>query len=166
MGAVEFTLGSEDLVDGVMVRVEKATGSVIGNGAFNLDFLIYSLMGIDLSRVSKATLETLRLPLRLLAPFLILVGLSYLTRKEDEEVLDRYYAKMNTPVDPNPELDKRKLESAYANPKSTTLRKIFPNTDLEFTRPTTMDLVGFFISCVVCVLVIGFLTLLASLGAT
>jgi SSS family solute:Na+ symporter len=166
MGAVEFTLGSEDLVDGVMVRVEKATGSVIGNGAFNLDFLIYSLVGIDLSRVSKATLETLRLPLRLLAPFLILIGLSYLTRQEDEEVLDRYYAKMNTPVDPNPELDKRKLESAYANPKSTTLRKIFPNTDLEFTRPTTMDLVGFFISCVVCVLVIGFLTLLASLGAT
>lgn len=163
-GAIAFEIASETEIDGAKVTVEQAQGGVRGIGAFNLDFLIYSLMGFELSSVSKATLETLRLPSRLLAPFLILIGFSYVTRRQDEGVLNRYYAKMNTPVDPDPQLDDRKLEAAYSDPMSTNVRKIFPDTDLEFTQPTRMDLIGFIVSCMVCVLVIGFLTWLASLG--
>lgn len=162
--SVVFQVASESEIDGAKVTIEKATGKIKGNGALNLDFLVYSLVGIDLSSVSKATLETLRLPSRLLTPFLVLIGFSYITRRQDKEILDRYYAKMNTPVDPDPIVDDRKLQDAYANPESTATRKVFPDTDLEFTRPTRMDLVGFLVSCVVCVLVIAFLTWLASLG--
>lgn len=151
--------------DGMLVRTERAVGRRRGSGSLNLDFLLYSLAGIDLSVVSKATLETLRLPARLLTPFLVLIALSYLTRREDQDVLDRYYAKMNTPVDPDPEADRRKLEAAYASPSSTEARKIFPGSDWEFVRPTTTDWVGFLVSCLVCFLIIGLLTWLASLGA-
>ena len=52
------------------------------------------------------------------------------------------------------------------NPKFASNRKIFPDSDLEFTRPTKMDLFGFIISCFVCVVVIGLLTWLASVGAS
>ena len=121
--------------------------------------------GIDLSVASKATLETLRLPSRLLTPFLVLIVLSHLTRREDQDVLDRYYAKMNTPVDPDPEADQQKLEAAYASPSSTEGRKIFPGSDWEFVRPTMTDWIGFLVSCLVCFLIIGLLTWLASLGA-
>ena len=82
----------------VEVRVERIIGNQIGQGSLNLDFLLYSLVGIDLSERSKATLETLRLPARLLAPFLVLIVLSYLTPRGNDAALSRYFAKMNTPV--------------------------------------------------------------------
>ncbi len=68
----------EERQDGnTQVRIERKVGPQIGQGSFNLDFLLYSAVGIDLSGASKATLETLRLPTRLLTPFLVLILLSY-----------------------------------------------------------------------------------------
>ena len=144
VGSIRFILDSESEVDGVRIMIERAAGDVKGLGAFNLDFLIYSFLGMDLSKTSKATLETLRLPARLLLPFIILILFSYLTRRQDEKVLDLYYAKMNTPVDADPSIDRLKLEEAYVNPKFASNRKIFPDSDLEFTRPTKMDLFWFY----------------------
>ncbi len=149
----------------VSVRVEKAVGPQVGRGSLNIDFLLYSLMGIDLSGVSKATLETLRLPARLLTPFLVLIVLSYLTPRNDAAALNRYFAKMNTPVDPDPHRDKRLLEEAYADPQKAFARKLFPGSDWEFVKPTTKDVVGFGISCVVCGLIIAMLSFIAGIGA-
>lgn len=160
----QVELVGEEKVDGMTVRTEQIVGPQVGMGSLNLDFVLYSFAGIDLSNASKATLETLRLPARLLIPFLVLLLLSYLTPRGSETVLSRYFAKMNTPVDPDPETDKKKLEMAYADPDSTTTRKLFPDSDWEFVRPTGMDLIGFFASCVVCVLIIGLLMWLATIG--
>ena len=166
LGPPRFELVSENEIDGVQVRVERVIGDVRGKGALNLDFIAYSILGVDLSTVSKATLETLRLPSRLLTPFFVLIAFSYVTRRESQGVLDRYFAKMNTPVDPDPDQDKKNLEAAFANPDSTAGKKIFPNSDWEFTRPSRMDWLGFLGCCLVCFLVIGFLTWLAGLGST
>jgi SSS family solute:Na+ symporter len=165
LAAPPLELVSETDDEGMKVRTERIVGPRRGNGSLNLDFLLYSLAGIDLSVASKATLETLRLPSRLLTPFLVLIVLSYVTRREDRERLDRYFAKMNTPVDPDPEVDRQKLEAAYASPASTESRKIFPGSDWEFVRPTSTDWIGFLVSCLVCFLIIGLLTWLAGIGA-
>jgi SSS family solute:Na+ symporter len=125
---------------------------------------MYTLAGLDLSSASKATLETLRLPARLLTPFLVLMVLSYVTRREDKRVLDRYFAKMKTPVLADPDADRKALQQAYATPISTEMRKLFPGSDWEFVRPTTKDLVGFFASCVACFLIVGLLIWLAGIG--
>ncbi|MCP4891427.1 MAG: sodium:solute symporter family protein [Rubripirellula sp.] len=151
--------------NGVEIRVEKITNQQVGKGSLNLDFLLYSLVGIDLSGASKATLETLRLPARLLTPFLVLIALSYLTPRTNARVLDRYFAKMNTPVDPDPQADKRLLDQAYSDPQQAFTRKLFPNSDWEFVKPTTKDVAGFLISCAVCVVIIALLGYLASIGA-
>lgn len=148
----------------MQVRVERLVGPQIGQGSFNLDFLLYSAIGIDLSGASKATLETLRLPARLLTPFLVLIILSHLTPRGDKQVLDRYFAKMNTPVSADHEIDRQVLERAYASPETTTERKLFPQSDWEFVKPTTKDVVGFVVSCLVCVLIIVLLTWLAGIG--
>lgn len=154
-----------DLPEGyVKVRTERLVGRLRGKGSLNLDFLLYSLAGIDLSSASKAMLETLRLPARLLTPFLVLIFLSFLTRRGDKEVLDRYYAKMKTPVLADPEADKRALLQAQSQPISKQARKLFPGSDWEFVRPTTMDVVGFIISCLVCVAIVGLLIGLAGIG--
>ncbi|MDG2220450.1 MAG: sodium:solute symporter family protein [Rubripirellula sp.] len=151
--------------NGVKIRVEKITSSQVGKGSLNLDFLLYSLVGIDLSGASKATLETLRLPARLLTPFLVLIVLSYLTPRTNKSVLDRYFAKMNTPVDPDPQADKRLLDQAYSDPQQAFTRKLFPDSDWEFVKPTTKDVTGFLISCAVCVAIIALLGYLASIGS-
>lgn len=149
----------------VDVVVERVTGDQKGLGSLNLDFLLYTAVGIDLSGASKATLETLRLPARLLTPFLVLIVLSFITPRGSKDVLDRYYAKMNTPVVADPQEDARVLKEAYADPAGTAGRKIFPGTDLEFVRPTVKDVVGFIACCLVCVVIIGLLIWLAGVGA-
>ncbi len=145
------------------ILTERIVGRQRGNGSLNLDFLLYSLAGFDLSGASKATLETLRLPSRLLTPFLVLMGLSFVTRREEKSVLDRYYAKMKTPVLPDPEADQRALQQAYAHPFPTELRKLFPGSDWEFVKPTRKDVVGFVACCIACFLIIALLIWLASI---
>ncbi len=164
-GESRTELVSEEQQGDMLVKTERIVGRQVGEGSLKIDFLLYALMGIDLSNANKATLETLRLPTRLVLPFAVLFLLSLVTPRGSQACLDRYFAKMNTPVRPDPEADVLALEKAYADPSSTTDRKLFPNSDWEFVRPTTMDVTGFLISCVVCAMVIGLLMWLAAIGS-
>ncbi|MAS96636.1 MAG: hypothetical protein CMO55_25890 [Verrucomicrobiales bacterium] len=145
--------------------VEHQTGELIGSGSFNVDFLIYHWMGIDLNRASKATLETLRLPTRVLLPFLVLILVSLFTKPNSKEALDRYYAKMKTVVKADHLEDVAELERSYADPSQFESRKLFPGSSLEFTRPRPKDILGFLAAVAVCFVVVGFLVWLAGIGA-
>ncbi len=149
----------------VQVRVGRSLGESVGQGRFKLDFLLYTLAGVDLSRCSSATLETLRLPPRVLLPMFVLVVLSFVTPRNSKSALDRYYAKMKTEVHPDPEQDARQLSEAYDNPQMHNARLLFPGTDLEFVRPRPKDVIGFLASCGVCGIVIGLLVWLAQIGS-
>lgn len=144
--------------------VQREVGEYVGQGSFNLDFLLYALAGFDLSRASKATIETLRLPPRVLTPFVVLVLISLVTPRNSQSALDRYYAKMKTEVDADPKADKIKLEAAYQNPAQYESMRLFPGTDLEFLKPRAKDIAGVVISIVVCGVVIGLLVYLAGIG--
>ncbi|TWU05673.1 sodium:solute symporter family protein [Stieleria varia] len=151
--------------DGKMsILTERRVGELKGQGQFNLDFLIYHYLGVDLANASKATIETLRLPTRVLLPFLVLIVASYLTPRTSQAALDRYYVKMKTEVDPDPETDRRNLEESYRNPKRFEDKRLFPGTDFEALRPRPSDVIGFAISVVVCFLVIALLSWLAGIG--
>ncbi|TWU16082.1 sodium:solute symporter family protein [Allorhodopirellula heiligendammensis] len=161
---VQLETVSESTRGEIHRRVQRQVGTQTGSGSLNLDFVLYSGLGFDLSGVSAATLETLRLPARVLLPFLVLGGLSLLTRKDEQRMLDRYFAKMNTPVLADPAADGARLEQAYENPPTT--RKIFPESDWEFTWPTARDVIGFSLACAACAVIIGLLSWLAGLGGT
>ncbi|MEO1525126.1 MAG: hypothetical protein AAFX06_06800, partial [Planctomycetota bacterium] len=146
-GGVESLDGGEvlELVEERMegetrVLVQKRVDAVRGIGWFNVDYVIYHWLGFDLAAYSKATLETLRLPLRVAFPFLLLISVSYLTPRNSKTALDRYYAKMNTEVDPDPRRDQEKLASAYEDPTQFADRKLFGRGDLEFTKPRPKEL--------------------------
>ncbi|NNE93985.1 MAG: sodium:solute symporter family protein [Verrucomicrobiales bacterium] len=153
--------------DGMDILVQRQTGEMVGKGALKIDFLIYHWMGIDLSTASKATLETLRLPPRVLLPFLILIVASFFTKRNSKEALDRYYAKMRTEVDPDPEKDTEKLAASYASPEDIPggRKKLFPGTDLELLKPRPKDILGFLAACAACVVIIQLLVWLANIGA-
>ena len=152
--------------DGSMVVItQRNEGTFVGQGRFNLDFLVYQLLGMDLRQADKGMLQTLRLPPRLISPFLVMILLSLVTRPGSKDALDRYYVKMKTPVEPDPEADRRELELSYASPDRYDYRKMFPGTSLEIQKPTSADIIGFVVSVGVCILFILLALWVASIGS-
>ena len=133
-----------------------------GKGAFELDFLLYERMDLDLTTQSNGTLEALRLPTRLFLPFVFLILLSFVTPRGDQEKLDRYYVKMKTPVDPDPEKDAEEMRLSYENPHRFDDKRLFKFGGLEFNRPTTTDVVGFVASFAICVGVVWLIVAVAN----
>lgn len=136
-----------------------------GLGNFRLDFLIYKLLGVPLGRLSSATLGTLELFPKIILPFLVMIGLSLVTRRNSQHALDRYYAKMKTPVDPDREQDQRNLVSAYAEPQALEHKKLLPGSDFEFQRPSAVDVLGFILCLAACFAIIGAAAFAARLGS-
>lgn len=151
--------------DKVTVTTTRNVGQFRGKGWFRLDFLLYHWAGVDLSNMSRASIQTLRLPPRVLLPFIVMILLSLITPKNSKKTLDRYYAKMKTPVDGDPEVDKTNLAAVYADPDSAVRKRLFPFFGLEIQRPTWADIIGFVVSFVICFAFLGFAWWLANLGA-
>jgi SSS family solute:Na+ symporter len=166
--------GPEHLTE--ISRTEKA-GTVIirqqyrpecrlrGRGRFNLDFLIYEWMGMDLKKRSNAALETLRLPTRLVLPFVVMVLLSLITPKVDGTALDKFYVKMKTPVNPDPARDQAEIEASYRDPSRFDERRLFPFGGLEVQKPKLIDVAGFVVAVAICFAIIGLTVWLARLGS-
>lgn len=126
-----------------------------GAGNFQLDYFLYQAVGIDLTKLKDALLDTLSLPAKIVMPFLVMILFSFITPANSKEGLDRYYAKMKTPVDPNPKTDQQNLEEAYANVEALEQKKMFPGTSLEMQKPTRADVIGFIVCFLVCFAIIG-----------
>ncbi len=136
-----------------------------GNGNFRLEFLLYQVAGVDLSKVTNATMATLELPPKIITPFLVMIFFSLLTKPNSKEALDRYYSKMKTPALKDREADLVLLEKNLNDLEAMEAKKLFPGTSLEFQKPTRMDLIGFITCFIICFAVIGFAILLAGIGA-
>ena len=165
VGDAELELVEERVEGNVKTVIERRIGEFEGVGAINLDFLLYYWMGFDLSNASKATIQSLRLPPRLVLPFVILILVSLVTRSNSQEALDRYYVKMKTQVNPDRQADRENLEESYRNPKRFESRRLLPGTNFEMLKPTRMDVLGFLGAVGVCFLVIALLAWLAGIGA-
>lgn len=136
--------------------------SLRGKGTFELDFLLYERLGVDLEAASAGTLEALRLPTRLVLPFVFLILLSFVTPRGDKALLDRYYVKMKTPVDPDPEKDAEEMRLSYENPSRFDDKRLFKFGGLEFNRPNFVDVAGFVVSFALCVGVVALLVWIAN----
>lgn len=164
-GHTEFTELSRTETNSKTVVTKTYAGPMLGQGTFRFDMLIYTkLLGLDLTKVSNAALTTLEFPFKIIAPFLIMIVASLLTKPNGKEALDRLYVRMKTPVDPNPARDAAELEKSYAMPDRFKHRKLFKHPDIEIQRPTSTDFWGFLACFAVCFLVIGLIALVAGLG--
>ncbi len=135
-----------------------------GDGNLKLNLIFYQPFNLDLAGKSPSTLNALELVPKIVMPFLVMIIASLLTRRNSTECLDHYYAKMKTPVDPDPEQDRLKLESAYADPSTCERVKLFPNSSLEFQKPNSEDIIGFVLSVLVCFAIIGVAVWAAGIG--
>ena len=165
-GDPQFKELSRTEEEGKTVVVKTYSGPMQGGGTFRFDMVIYTkLLGADLTKVRNATLTTLEFPFKIIAPFLVMIIASLLTRPNGKEALDRLYVKMKTPVSLDPDGDAAEMEKSYANPDRFDNRKLFKHPDFEFQRPTKMDFWGFLACFGICFLILSLIVLVAGIGA-
>ncbi len=115
----------------------------VGLGRFHAEIWVLSWFGIDFSGFSKPQLVAVRFLFDALFPFVLLFIISSITRPAPQPVLDRFFAKMHTPVQETPEEEENALADSYANPDKYKHAMLFRNSQWEILKPGKMDYVGF-----------------------
>jgi SSS family solute:Na+ symporter len=116
----------------------------IGIGRFQAEICVLSWCGVDFSGFSKAQLSAVRFGFDALFPFLLLFLLSALTRPIPKADLDRFFAKVHTPVQPTPGDEERALRHAVEHYDEIERKKLKPGSSWEFMKPVRADVLGFF----------------------
>ena len=115
----------------------------VGLGRFHAEIWVLSWFGIDFSHFKKAQLVATRFFFDALFPFVLLFLISFVTKPERKEILDRFFAKLHTPVQPTPEEEQKALEDSFRNPDKFKKDKIWPNSEWEILKPNKWDYIGF-----------------------
>ena len=121
---------------------ERPDGTRYGDGLFKPEMYALYLCGVDFSRMTPPQVEAISLFIRLIFPFAAVFVVGFLTKPMPKEDLDRFYAKMRTPVNEDHDLDAEEVAANMADPSRNIDLKIFPNSDWEFTRQSKYDIVG------------------------
>jgi SSS family solute:Na+ symporter len=115
----------------------------IGIGRFHAELWVVSWFGVDFSGFSKAQLSAVRFGFDALFPFLLLFLLSAVTRPIPKTDLDRFFARVHTPVQPTPEEEERALRHAVEHYEEVEKRKLRPGSNWEIMKPKMIDIIGF-----------------------
>jgi SSS family solute:Na+ symporter len=116
----------------------------VGIGRFQAEIWVLSWAGIDFSGFSKAQLSAVRFGFDALFPFFLLFLLSAFTRPAPKADLDRFFARVHTPVQPTPEEEERALRRAVENYDEVVERhKLRPGSNWEIMKPKLVDILGF-----------------------
>ena len=131
-------------------------GKLEAHGYFFPELLLLHSLGFNLQKNAYALNETIRMLIRLVSPFLILILVSLYTRPNNDEKTEKFFLKMRTRVKGmGPEADAKDVQDAYNNPEKTKSYLLFPNTNWEIYKWNKQDTVGFLISIGIVFLVIG-----------
>ena len=115
----------------------------IGIGRFHAELWVLSWFTVDFSGFSKAQLSAVRFGFDALFPFLLLFLLSAVTRPIPKADLDRFFARVHTPVQPTPEEEERVLRHAVEHYEEVEKRKLRPGSNWEIMKPKLIDVIGF-----------------------
>ncbi|HQU71100.1 MAG: sodium:solute symporter family protein [Calditrichaeota bacterium] len=144
--------------------VKKENDQVVGSGYLYLEMILLDKLGMNLAQNPYALNETIRILIRLIFPFLVLIFVSLLTRPDEIEGLERFWVKMRTRTLGDREADDAQLEKAYANPESTREMLLFPDSNLEIYRWNKVDFYGFALSVGVMLVILGMFFGIVKLG--
>jgi len=135
----------------------------VGLERFNAEIWVLSWLGFDFRDTEKSMLVALRFYFDALLPIVLLFLFSAVTRPVHRARLDRFFAKMHTPVQPTPELEQAALEASYEHPEKYEKDKIFPGSNWEILKPSWLDALGFLGSWVLVGVVILLLWLVVNI---
>jgi len=132
-----------------------------GIGKFRVWVWLYTKLGKDFSRATRSNLDATVFVSDALTPFLVLLIVSLLSIPVSKTALDRFYARIHTPVQKDRAADKREVELSYANPGRFCSSLLFPGTNWEIMKPDLTDILGFLLAVVVALAIVGLVFLTA-----
>jgi len=135
----------------------------VGLGRFNAEIWVLSWFGIDFRPFSKPQLAAARFFFDALFPFVLLFGLSWLTTPVSKATLDRFFARVHTPVQATDDLERAAIEAAYAHPEQYERDKLLPGSQWEIMKPSRHDFIGFFGTCALVGVVVFLLWLMVTI---
>jgi SSS family solute:Na+ symporter len=115
-----------------------------GRGRFHAELWVLHALGVNLRTWTKPQLVAARFYFDALFPFLLLFVISWVTRPAPKDILDRFFARVHTPVQPTSEAEAAALAAAVADPGQFERDKVFPGTHWEVLKPARSDYIGFF----------------------
>jgi SSS family solute:Na+ symporter len=145
------------------IKTDK-DGLKYGSGKFRADLYLLHKLGLDLSKLSVAANKSLSLALKLLFPFSMLIIFGLFGKQNDDDVCDRFYARLLTPVNPDHEADKKEVAATVANPHIMDEKKLLPGSDWNFRKWDWQDWKGIVISAVSIICIGGLMLFMANLG--
>jgi SSS family solute:Na+ symporter len=137
-------------------------GRLIGSGRLNLELVFIDVIGIDLSKNSYAFNESIRMSIRTVLPFVVLIIVSLLTHPEEKQRLDKFYVKMKTPIYGNKNEQAAELAKSYDDPTRFDYKKMFRNSNWEFEKFDSTDLKGIVVSLIGGIVILMLLFVVAS----
>lgn len=135
----------------------------IGIGRFQAEIWVLSWFGIDFSGFKKSQLVAVRFFFDALFPFVLLFLISFVTKPVKKSYLDRFFAKMHTPVQKTEEEETKALAESYKNPEKFDKDKLFPRSNWEIMKPGKWDYIGFGGSWILVGIIILLLWLMTSI---
>ena len=143
----------------------NSAGKLEAQGYIFPELIMLNAIGFKLQNIPYALNETIRMMIRLIFPFLMLIIVSLLTKPDKNEITEKFFLKMRTRVRGlGAKVDEKDLEEAYANPEKTKDVLLFPNTSFEIYKWNKQDFVGFLISIGVVVIVLETLFAVTGMG--
>jgi SSS family solute:Na+ symporter len=139
-----------------------------GLNMLSLELVLLDGCGWDLAKNPHALNQTLRVLIRTFVPFILLLVVSMLTRRDEaeEHAAQCVAAKMLTPLGATPDEDERQVALSYRTPDRLDHLKLFgPHSNWQFRKWTRVDAVGFVLNVIVVFLILGALFACVNLGA-
>ena len=93
---------------------EDPNSPLVGQGAFRVQVYLLSLLGADFAKMTKPQVLTASFIFDIISPFLVLFGVSLITKRNSEKVLREFYAAVHTPVIADHAESEGKTEQAKA----------------------------------------------------
>lgn len=118
-----------------------------GLNRFNLECWLLSRCGVEMAGRSRTERVTLQFLFDAAFPFLVLLGVSLVTRPTDQARVARFYGRMKTPVGATPELEQAALAETEQHPERFDHTKLWPRSNWEFCRWDRVDTFGFLACC-------------------
>jgi hypothetical protein len=118
-----------------------------GRGRLHLELVALRALGLPIETMTGSGRFASRFFFDAALPFILIIGISLMTRPPERSRVDQFFGRMKTPVGATPELEAATMEETRRNPGRFDHKKLFPNSAWEFTKWDRVDTVGFLACC-------------------
>lgn len=124
-----------------------AASPLRGEGRFHIELWVLEKAGLDVVSLTPSGRNAARFIYDGLFPFVVLIAVSFFTRRPEAGRTALFFGKMKTPVGATPELEVQAMADTTARPDRFDDTKLFgPRSQWEFARWDRVDTIGF-IAC-------------------